>query len=179
MVGQWKKTIISPEFLLMHSGRWWSSRKWTNQRYTMKIIDVSIPLATPSQNEWQYRHWSFYRKIKKKWFDILMCYVGMPGIHVLRLRELGVLGGDLLLPRVKRKLTIICHRPRLLDMQNFIGGTKPILDCLIEPRPSRGGVTAGLGWFVDDRIEFMDNDWQQYQRTGTPTTQIIIETIGR
>jgi len=67
--------------------------------------------------------------------------------------------------REKRKITIISHRKRLLDMDNFIGGTKILTDSL-----------EGMELIFLDNTVYLKSEYIQY-KSKVERTEIIIEKL--
>lgn len=78
------------------------------------FLIIGVPLEVQSMNAWMYQHWRAYMKVRDEW----MVY--------LRVR----LAPRARPPAVKTFLRITSRRGRLIDYANFIGGAKPIPDCL-------------------------------------------------
>jgi len=96
------------------------------------VFTLTLPDATPSNNELKNMHYRVYKKLREQW----------------RTWVLEQLGG--LLPAVPIQLSAIeieRHSAGLLDWDNAYGGLKPLLDCLVcasERNPD------GLGLIRDD-----------------------------
>jgi len=91
-----------------------------------RTIKITIGVPSPSANEWTYKHWRAYSRIKKRWLALLS-QAWLP--QRLHLSEP--------LPRVI--LAVERRSIRLLDEDNLVGGLKPIIDGL-----------RTLGIIVDD-----------------------------
>jgi len=117
--------------------------------FPLKII---LPLLTPSLNV--YLNMYYIQRWKL--------------IHQYEW-ELTALGANDLKFKVnwmeKRKATIITHRKRLLDMDNFIGGTKPLIDAL-----------ENLELIFLDNTVYLKSEYIQY-KSKVERTEIIIERI--
>lgn len=83
-----------------------------------------LPMKVQSQNKSHYSHWRKAHANKKKWQNVCATIMGTNN------------------PRKKghTQVLIISNRNRILDEGNFVGGCKPLIDCLTE-----------LGWIEDDR----------------------------
>ena len=117
--------------------------------FPLKII---LPLLTKSLNEYLGMHYIQRWKLK-------ICYQW----------EITAMGGNDLKFKAdwmeKRKVTIISHRKRLLDMDNFIGGAKALIDALED-----------LELIFLDSPKYLKSEYIQYK--GSPErTEIIIEKI--
>jgi hypothetical protein len=117
----------------------------------MKSVEI-IVTATPSLNElngkWNKLNW------KKKYLKEIYgyCYT------------IGVSPGD------KRKVTITRHGSRILDEDNFIGGTKALTDALKESK-----------LIFDDSAKYCELIFMPQQKVerGKEYTRVLIERQGR
>lgn len=91
---------------------------------------LTIPKASPSQNEFAFSHWRKAHASKKLW------------ALLIRASE-----GFVVVPKAtaKRRLTIERHGRKALDVPNLIGGAKGIIDDLVQ-----------LGLLVDDDPRHLD-----------------------
>lgn len=94
---------------------------------------IVIKRRVPSQNASMYRHWSAYTTERDAWFILLRAQLPpkQPPSEPVRL--------------ILRSL-----RTRLVDYANFVGGAKPIPDCLIR-----------LGYLKDDSPRWFHCDYYQ------------------
>lgn len=86
-------------------------------------ITVVIAREVPSQNRFQYSHWLAYTRERDAWLLMLRVHL-RPRPHP---------------PTRPVRATILSLRNRIIDYGNFVGGAKPIPDCL-----------KRLGYIVDD-----------------------------
>lgn len=70
-------------------------------------------MASPSLNKYAFSHWRTQYRDKQEWYVALMA--------AARLANATKATG-------KRRVTVVRHGRRLLDIDNAIGGLKPILD---------------------------------------------------
>lgn len=94
-----------------------------------RTIKITIGVPSPSANEWTYKHWRAYSRVKKRWLDLLS-QAWLP--QRLHLSEP--------LPRVI--LAVERVSIKLLDEDNLVAGLKPIIDGL-----------RALGIIVDDTAD--------------------------
>ena len=94
---------------------------------------IVVKRRVPSQNASMYRHWSAYTAERDAWFILLRAQLAPkpPPDEPVRL--------------ILRSL-----RTRLVDYANFVGGAKPIPDCLIR-----------LGYLKDDSPRWFHCDYYQ------------------
>ncbi len=94
---------------------------------------IIIKRRVPSQNASMYRHWSAYTAERDAWFILLRAQLPprKPPTEPVRM--------------VLRSL-----RTRLVDYANFVGGAKPIPDCLIR-----------LGYLKDDSPRWFHCEYYQ------------------
>ena len=83
-----------------------------------RILEITCHAASPSANQWVYKHWRAYHSIKKQWLDRLT-------LATLPIRL------DLRQPFEACILTIERRGCRQLDNDNLVAGFKPIIDSLI------------------------------------------------
>jgi hypothetical protein len=91
-----------------------------------RTVKITIGVPSPSANEWTYKHWRAYSRIKKRWLDHLSIAWLPQRLHLSEP-----------LPRVI--LAVERASIRLLDEDNLVAGLKPIIDGL-----------RALGIIVDD-----------------------------
>ena len=83
---------------------------------------IKVHMRVPSANSWTFgTRWS-YLKHRDMWYD-----------------SMSVLGVNDKQPNRFTYMRVQCHRPKLLDYGNFVGGCKPIGDFL-----------KHNGWIMDD-----------------------------
>lgn len=118
------------------------------------MIRFTVPEASPSQNEFAYRHWRKGSASKKKW--LAMMWAALP-----RDREP-------LLAKGKRKVTVERHGPKQLDFCNLVGGLKGIVDNLTE-----------LGLLVDDSPKWVEFEVRDIpiKRGEEPHTVFVLEDL--
>lgn len=80
------------------------------------MIELTIPVPSPSLNRTHGSHWSHYRKVQKAWREEVWA------------AAINAKCGKPQYPR--SSLTIERYGKRLLDPDNFTGGLKPICDAL-------------------------------------------------
>jgi len=88
---------------------------------TPRKLEITVPVPTPSSNQWVWKHWSAYRDIKKDWLKRL---------HAASVHHcgLGLFGKSI----ENASLTIERFGLRELDEDNLKGGVKPVIDSLIQ-----------------------------------------------
>lgn len=112
------------------------------------MIVLDIPRASPSLNDTRRKHWRVVYREKKLWSE---------EIHyaLIQVRHRGGL--------VPNRARVTVERyGRLLDVDNFVGGLKPIIDSL-----RREGLIA------DDTAEHLELVPRQFK--GKPRTVITVE----
>ncbi|MBP9786044.1 MAG: hypothetical protein KBC72_00430 [Acinetobacter sp.] len=92
---------------------------------------ITIPLKIPSLNEILRTHWSASRKLKKQWRFFFPYWTHETFSHV----------------------TITCHRPRLLDYDNFVGGCKSLVVDNFKD----------AGYIKDDSLKHVSITYEQVQ----------------
>jgi len=98
--------------------------------------DIFIPARIPSLNTWKGRHWRSYARLKNHWLNLLRLFAPH-GDH----RD------------THRRMSITAHqksRRGFYDLDNFIGGCKPVLDAV-----------KGTGWIKDDHPKWITCDYDQ------------------
>lgn len=105
-----------------------------------KRIMVEIPVEIKSMNYFTWKRWYVYAGYKKRIFNALKKNLGK--------------NESTESTRKKKKITIVSYRVRTLDYDDFVGGCKPIPDCLKE-----------LGWIVDDSPKFVEVNYIQKKAT--------------
>lgn len=115
------------------------------------MITLEIPRATPSMNATHHKHWRVMHAQKKLWAqEVWAAYVQqLKG----RSRKDGA-------PR-RAKVTIERYG-RMLDVDNYVGGLKSVIDSL-----------KSNGLIVDDNAQHLELVATQHK--GTPRTIIKIE----
>lgn len=84
-------------------------------------LEITVPVPTNTPNEWVWKHWTAYRKIKKGWFNRL---------HSATIHHCGI--GKFGHPVENASLTIERLGIKELDEDNLKGGVKPVIDSLIQ-----------------------------------------------
>jgi hypothetical protein len=112
------------------------------------VITLDIPMATPSLNETRYKHWTAYARQKKLWRRQIWA------ARVATAQRFAVT------PQ-RAKVTIERHG-KLLDVDNFLGGLKPIIDAL-----------KGESLIQDDSPKHLQLVTTQFE--GAPRTVITVE----
>ena len=119
-------------------------------------IELLLPLATPSQNEFHYgTHWTKARENKAMMARALLMAIGGSGQQA----EMKARG--------KRRLSIIRFGKRRLDLPNLVGGCKGVIDCLV-----------GYGLLVDDddrHLELGRIENGKLAKGQAPHTRLILE----
>ncbi len=115
--------------------------------WTMAMIELVIPEATPSLNRLHGRHWSRYRRHRKRWSALVLAAKLDARIY-----------GAPLLPRARVHITR--YGRRILDPDNAIGGCKALIDGLKDH-----------GLLADDRHIVLTVE----QHIGEPRTIVRIE----
>lgn len=116
-------------------------------------IRLVIPEASPSLNKYAFRHWRVQHGDKKRWGQML-------AVAALGARAPKAIG--------KRRLTVERHGRRKLDVDNFAGGLKPIIDGLKK-----------LQLIVDDDDAHLELALKQERIIGAqrPHTVLILEDV--
>ncbi len=96
---------------------------------------VIIPRPVPSLNKTQYAHWRAYTKERDTWMALLRAQL-MP-----RQRA----------PDFPVQMVLTSWRGVLLDFGNYVGGAKPIPDCLTR-----------LGYLKDDKPAWFHCEYRQF-----------------
>lgn len=82
-------------------------------------IELVVPEPTPTPNTWLHKHWSHYRKIKKRWVNHI--WAAASKARAPKKPKLA-----------KVSIEIIRFSPRgIHDFDNLIGGLKPVIDALV------------------------------------------------
>lgn len=117
-----------------------------------RILDIIVPMAIRSQNEFQWSHWRKYHQYRQKWEKAL-------GFLAKRKAKK---------PEVRRYVWVASYRKRTMDEGNLIGGAKPILDYL-----------TAANYLKDDAPQWAVVAYTQYAdkaRAGTTRIVVIEET---
>lgn len=113
-------------------------------RKIIEIMKIILPIKTPSLNELYRMHWSARRKLNQKWDWLLIA--NCKGKN----------------KRHYKNLIILSKRKRLIDQDNFIGGTKGLLDTL-----------KNSGWIKDDDLKSVTVTYQQEKSKKEETILIL------
>lgn len=110
-------------------------------------IILRLPKAVPTVNQWTYKHWSAYARIKTSWYKLISLTLQATGYA----RMLHV-------EAPYARVTIIRRGKRRLDPDNLVAGCKPILDILRADRRRGppGRRVKSLGLFLDDSPDRME-----------------------
>jgi hypothetical protein len=112
------------------------------------VIILDIPMATPSLNETRYKHWTVYARQKKLWRrQIWAARVATAQRFVCT--------------PARARVTIERHG-KILDVDNFLGGLKPVIDAL-----------KGESLIFDDDPKHLELVPRQF--VGSPRTVITVE----
>jgi hypothetical protein len=116
------------------------------------VITLTIPEASPSLNEHKWKHWSAHIKLRKHWSMLVL----------VAKNEARVPNTD---PKELVSVKIIREGHRKLDVDNFVGGLKCLIDSLREQR-----------LIVDDSADHMTLTTEQRQipRSSFPRTLVEI-----
>jgi hypothetical protein len=112
------------------------------------VITLQIPRATPSMNATHHKHWRVMYAQKKLWECEIWAASRLAGVNIFEVAE-------------RAKVTIE-RFGRTLDVDNFLGGLKSVIDGL-----------KSNGLIVDDNAEHLELVATQHK--GTPRTVIRIE----
>lgn len=119
-----------------------------SRKANLPTITLEFPWVTPSSNQLIRSHWAARKREREKWMQAALeiCPPGWEG------------GGK------KVKITVFSYRPRCLDVENFIGGFKSMLD---------GFRDAGL--IHDDNPKWLEHGphWQEATRKKFGTIVIL------
>lgn len=102
-------------------------------------MTATIHWPTPSLNELLRWHWTKRRT---------------RAAHIARALSLGSARQGGPTGPGKRRVTITRHSSRLLDVDNLVGGCKPVIDAMVK-----------LGWLVDDSPEHVVVTYHQAKST--------------
>ena len=116
---------------------------------------IIIPVVPKSLNKLLRVHWSQKGKLKEQYCLLI---VNQMKLNRMRRTEVGEMWN----------LTITSYRARLLDMDNLIGGCKPILDAL-----------SLEGFIWDDSSKYINcRYYQQQSPKDQRYTEITRESVG-
>ena len=124
-------------------------------------IVIEVPRATPSANQLRrkYRNSFAYKRLQQTWQTEIACKI--------RPAVLGRAWYFVSLERPKMRVLIQLTKPRLYDLDNFVGGCKPIIDSLRK-----------LGLIHNDSPNWLDLQVEQIQRSRMrPVTRIEISPV--
>lgn len=117
------------------------------------MIELVLPLPTPSMNSLWGHHWSKKARARKQW-------AWMVRAERLRLLKLGPLPSNVALPL---HVTVDRYGPRVIDADNAIGGSKMLIDALVAE-----------GFLIDDSPAHLQATYRQH--VGKPyRTEVRIE----
>ena len=114
------------------------------------MVRIEIPLPTPSLNRYKRMHWGAQKRLRDQYETLIR--------HQMR-------SLDRARPHQFRRVKIERYGSRLLDVDNFVGGCKPLIDAL-----SR----AGIIW--DDSIRYVRVDYEQIKATAKTARTIVTIT---
>jgi len=114
-------------------------------------LTVCFDRLVRSQNSSTYSHWSRYRSDKKDWLERV-------GLRFRAYRGLYLPWSRWSVERIYK------HPNREMDFANMVGGTKPLIDCLIEQ-----------GVIEDDRPNNFECDYTQYPGDRSVTILTLLE----
>ena len=143
----------------------------------MKMI-LEIPEPTPSLNQFRRHYMRLYR-LQTHWDKLVREAVERwvyddAGTGVVTAAQV-VARTEALIPTGRRRVTVIRSSPRILDGDNFWGGTKVAIDALRLRRAKRGGY-HGNHLIEDDALANLEHG-EHLQVKGLPGTVIIVEAI--
>ena len=124
-------------------------------------VIIEVPRATPSANQLRrrYRNSFAYKRLQETWQTEIACKI-RPGIRAEIERFV-------LKEKPKMRVLIQLTKPRLYDLDNFVGGCKPIIDSLRK-----------LGLIHNDSPYWLDLQVEQIQRSKMrPFTRIEISPV--
>ena len=109
---------------------------------------IEVPRATPSANQLRrkYRNSFVYRRLQETWQAEIACQI-RPAVRAEILRFV-------VEENPKMRVLIQLTKPRLYDLDNFVGGCKPIIDSL-----------RRLGLIHNDSPHWLDLQVEQIQRS--------------
>lgn len=111
------------------------------------MLVVEIPMPTPSLNVYKRMHYHAQRRLRDQYTTLLRA-------HTTRLNRAK--------PHEFRRVTICRHGARLLDIDNLIGGAKPLVDALRR---------AGLLW--NDSPEYCAIKYEQV-KVGAKRSKVVV-----
>jgi hypothetical protein len=118
-----------------------------------RVIEITIPKASPSLNEINGHHWIRYRAHKRQWLDLIWIAKIDAGVYGMPMFE-------------RANVRIVRHGAKLLDTDNLVGGVKPIVDSL-----------RALGIIADDTPEHITLTVEQCIAAESVRTVIHVEQI--
>lgn len=117
------------------------------------MIELVLPLPTPSMNMLWGHHWAKKARMRKQWGWMVRA-------ERLRLQKLGPLPSAMKLPA---QVTVDRYGPRVIDRDNAIGGSKMLIDALVAE-----------GFLIDDSPSHLQAIYRQH--VGKPyRTEVRIE----
>ena len=118
------------------------------------MITLTIPEPTPSQNNFQWAHWSKIRQAKKRWGWLILHAANVAGAQRQNLE--------------RAKVTVTRTGARMLDYDNLVAGCKStVIDNLVLQ-----------GYIAGDDPERLTVEYRQHaQRKGPHSTVITIEAL--
>ena len=107
-------------------------------------LTLTIPRIPPGLNALrrEYRNPHVYKVLRMAWETELLCAAGVPMLQAVR--EF-VSASDTELPKRMRVQIHVRRRVLLEDMDNLVGGAKPVLDAI-----------KNMGLIYDDSTKFID-----------------------
>jgi hypothetical protein len=124
-------------------------------------IIIEIPRSIPSANQLRrkYRNSFAYKQLQETWQTEIACKI-RPALRAQIERFV-------LKEKPKMRVLIQLTKPRLYDLDNFVGGCKPIIDSL-----------RRLGLIHNDSPHWLDLQVEQIQRSRMrPVTRIEISPV--
>ena len=123
---------------------------------------IEVPRATPSANQLRrkYRNSFAYKRLQETWQTEIACKISLqPGVRAW-IEQFAK-------EKPKMRVLIQLTKPRLYDLDNFVGGCKPIIDSL-----------RRLGIIHNDSPHWLDLQVEQIQRSKMrPVTRIEISPV--
>jgi len=104
---------------------------------------------TVSLNVWQRAHWAKRKEINETWFYEVKVFLANNRIEIN--------------PETRKEVHIRSYRKKLCDIDNFIGGLKPVIDALVKNKVLK-----------DDSPEWMVLEVFQEKDIKMPRTEIEV-----
>ena len=118
-------------------------------------ISLTLPFITKSNNKLLRLHYRQRMKLKDQYSWEMFVILNQSEVPHKDMMAEG-----------RRKANIVSYRQRLMDDDNFIGGLKLLIDCLVE-----------FGLLKDDSKEWLELSAEQRIDSGNNRTEIVLEDV--